>query len=244
MKIVIACENRSLRQRLARLAAKGRDCSISGVLESTADAVDRHRVDHADAVVIGIRDERDLQAVLALGQCQPGPAIVLASGFDDPVRPTLETIGMEYVLDNVSPQRLVTALHRARPLTTGQAHAIQSMLERGGRRHLLARRPGGLNLIPVDGVRYLKAEHKYVTVQHDDGEDLIEESLCQLEEEFEPRFLRVHRSALVARDALRGLEKDWDGRTHALIDGCDDRVPVSRRRLPQVRRWLKQAGSA
>ena len=56
-----------------------------------------------------------------------------------------------------------------------------------------------LQLVPVEEVRYLKAEHKYVTVGHPDGQLLIEDSLSSLEEEFGERFLRVHRNALIPR---------------------------------------------
>ena len=42
------------------------------------------------------------------------------------------------------------------------------------------------------------ADQKYVTVRHRGGEDLIDESLRALEEEFAPDFVRIHRNSLVA----------------------------------------------
>jgi hypothetical protein len=53
--------------------------------------------------------------------------------------------------------------------------------------------------VPLDQVVYLKAELKYITVRTREREFLIEESLTSLEEEFEDRFVRIHRNALVAR---------------------------------------------
>ncbi|MEX0387110.1 LytR/AlgR family response regulator transcription factor [Spiribacter onubensis] len=241
MKIVIACEQSSLRQRLARLVASTPGCAVSAVLEDPGEVTDAHRHDPVDVVVLGIRQEADLRVAVALANERPAPAVLLASSLTDPMLPRLQQSGVEYVLEHVQPARLSSAIQRARPLSAEQIARIQAPGSGGERRHILCRRRNGLSLIPVDGVRCFVADQKYVTVQHDGGEDLIEDSLCRLEAEFGPRFLRVHRSALIARDALRGLEKDLDGRTQALVDGSEERLPVSRRRLPQVRRWLKSA---
>ena len=54
-------------------------------------------------------------------------------------------------------------------------------------------------------MHYLQAEEKYVVVHHARGEDLIEESLKSLEEEFGERFVRIHRNCLVASDEFLEL---------------------------------------
>ena len=239
MKIVIACEQAALRERLARLAANRTGCRIAGVFETPAEAPASHRRDPVDAVVLGVRDARHLAAAVALANATPAPAILLACEMTDPIVPQLEASGIDYVLDSVHPARF----EAARPLSAGQIIRLQAPGAGDERRHILCRRRNGLSLIPVDDVRCFVADHKYVSVQHDAGEDLIEESLCGLEAEFGQRFLRVHRNALVARDALRGLEKDLDGRTRARVDGSDDPLPVSRRRLPTVRRWIRSAAA-
>lgn len=244
MKIVIACAQDALRHRLARLVATGPMGRVTAVLDQPEEAIERHQTDPASVVLLGLFEDQDLQLALTLSQEEPAPAILPATSLEAPVLNTLEEAGIDHVLDCVQPERLAAALHRAEPLTRGQIAALQGGRRASGRRHLLCRRRAGLGLIPVDGVRYFMADHKYVTVQHEAGEDLIEDSLCRLEAEFGPRFLRVHRSALVARDSLRGLEKDFYGRTHVLIDGEEARVPVSRRRLPAVRRCLRESAGA
>ncbi|AGM40132.1 response regulator receiver protein [Spiribacter salinus M19-40] len=243
MKIVIACSNDALRHRLARLVATGPMGRVTAVLDEPEDAIERHQADPAAVILLGMFEEADLQIALALSQTPVPPAILPATSLQAPVLSTLEEAGIDHILDYVQPERLAAALNQAEPLTRGQVAALQGGRHASHRRHILCRRRAGLGLIPVNDVRYFMADHKYVTVQHDDGEDLIEDSLCQLEAEFGPRFLRVHRSALVARDSLRGLEKDLYGQTHALIDGMATRVPVSRRRLPAVRRWLREAST-
>ena len=98
---------------------------------------------------------------------------------------------------------------------------------------------GNLELIPVDEVVFLQADNKYVTVRSPGQQILVEESLKSLEQELGASFLRIHRNALVAMHAVRGLEKDPAGHCRVLLEGVEDRLEVSRRLLPDVRRRIK-----
>lgn len=66
---------------------------------------------------------------------------------------------------------------------------------------------GRLLLIPVGDILYLKADLKYVTARTAHREYLLDESLTHLEEEFSGRFIRLHRSALAACDAIIASRK-------------------------------------
>jgi hypothetical protein len=77
-----------------------------------------------------------------------------------------------------------------------------------GRSHLSCHERGRLLLIPVAEVLYLKADLKYVTARTREREYLLDESLTHLETEFAARFIRLHRSVLVAKDRrIVGFEK-------------------------------------
>ena len=96
--------------------------------------------------------------------------------------------------------------------------------------------------MPVEDVIYLKAELKYVTVRTAQREYLIEDALAKLEQEYPERFVRVHRNCLVARAAVRGFERrSGEGETQwaVILDGCDERIPVSRRQNHVVREFAK-----
>ena len=68
---------------------------------------------------------------------------------------------------------------------------------------------------------------------------LLEGALSELERRHAHRFIRIHRNALVARAALRALEKTEagpDGSGWAVrLHGIDEPLPVSRRQLNAVR---------
>ena len=73
---------------------------------------------------------------------------------------------------------------------------------------------------------------------------LIEESLKTLEEDLGGQFLRVHRKALVATKFIaslerhRGEEADEDSAHWLKMRHSTVSLPVSRRRLSEVRRFL------
>ena len=97
---------------------------------------------------------------------------------------------------------------------------------------------GDLRRVPVDDVRYFRADHKYVVARYPGGELLLEDSLVTLEQEFGARFLRVHRNALVAVAHVRAMERDLQGHQVVRLEGIDEGVEVSRRLAASVRRRL------
>ena len=88
-------------------------------------------------------------------------------------------------------------------------------------------------------ILYLRAEEKYVTVRTRAREHLVDEPLIELEREFATRFVRIHRNCLVARAAIRGFERapgeEGDAHWLVVLDGLEERLPVSRRQWPSVR---------
>ena len=61
------------------------------------------------------------------------------------------------------------------------------------------------------------------------------------------RFIRLHHSALVAKDAIAGFEKgapeDGEHQWQALLRGIPEKLPVSRRQWPLVKTYAKQLSS-
>ena len=96
-----------------------------------------------------------------------------------------------------------------------------------------------LVLVPIEDILYFRADQKYVTVRHVNGEDLIDESLKSLEEEFEPDFVRIHRSTLAALKHMKSIERDDDGAQYVLLRGDGGRLQVSRRFAGKLKRRLK-----
>jgi two-component system response regulator AlgR len=98
-----------------------------------------------------------------------------------------------------------------------------------------------LKLIPVKSIRYFEADQKYVTVRHAAGEDLLDEPLKQLEEEFARDFVRAHRSVLVAIAHVEALERVGEDNYALRLRGEPEPIAVSRRQVVELRRRLQNA---
>ena len=135
-------------------------------------------------------------------------------------------------------ENLQAALEKARRLNKAQIAALYDT-DKQRRTHISARTRRGIELIAVDDVRYFQADQKYVTVRHGAGEIIIDETLRELEEEFDDRFIRVHRNALIAGRYIEGLDRTPDGHYRIRLRDVEEHIEISRRHVPNVRRFVK-----
>ena len=92
----------------------------------------------------------------------------------------------------------------------------------------------------IDIESYKVADQKYTVLHHLEGEALLEDSLTALEREFSPDFVRIHRNTLIAKAFFQGIEKNRDGRFHAVLRDSEERPEISRRHVATVKRLLKE----
>ena len=78
-----------------------------------------------------------------------------------------------------------------------------------------------------------------MTVKHLHGEDLIDEPLKDLLEEFSENFIRIHRNALIAPAFLDHMDKSADGQYSIWLKHCNTPLAVSRRHVTTVKACLK-----
>src|SRR5688572_30443442 len=203
MRVVIADDEPLARERLRGLLAEQRGVEVVAEAADGQHALHACAEHHPDLVLLDIAMPGidGLEAARHLAAFEPRPAVVFCTAYDAHALSAFEAEAIDYLVKPVRPERLAAAIERVRTFAAGrtQATATTSTSPAQRRTHLCARLRGSLRLIPVEDVHYLHAEEKYVIVHHARGEDLIEESLKSLEEEFGERFVRIHRNCLVAR---------------------------------------------
>lgn len=243
MRILIADDEAPARERLQRLLS---ECEgghqVVGEAADGREAVAACEHLYADLVLLDISmpGMDGLEAAERLARLEPPPAVILVTAYTEHALDAFERRVEDYLVKPVRRERLQAALDRLCVATRPQRQALLEMGRDGSKRsHLSAYYRGDLQTVPLEEVVYLQAEHKYVVVHHDDGNLLLDESLKSLEEEFPELFIRIHRNALVARRHVSGLEKGEDGAALVRLRGCDERLLVSRRHLPEIRRWLR-----
>lgn len=233
-----------MRELLADIAAEVPNVVI-GEAENGVAALVQIEAEAPDVVLVDIRMPKmdGIELARHLSTLPQPPAVIFATAFDAYAMQAFDLNAVDYLLKPVRAQRLAAALQKAKALHPPQVEILQSLLP-DGRSHLSCHERGRLLLIPVAELVYLKADLKYVTARTREREYLLDESLTHLEAEFAARFIRLHRSVLVAKDAIVGFERNTaeDADTHwlALIRDVAERLPVSRRQWPQVKLYAKQ----
>lgn len=242
MRVVIADDEPLARERLRALLALRPD------VEVVAEAVDGQHALHAcaehrpDLVLLDIAMPGidGLEAARHLAAFEPRPAVVFCTAYDAHALSAFDAEAIDYLVKPVRPERLDAALERVRTFAAGRERHDGGETAPGQiRSHLCARLRGSLRLIPIDDVHYLHAEEKYVIVHHARGEDLIEESLKSLEDEFGERFVRIHRNCLVARHEIVELKRNAEGHVQAVLRHGKQPLEVSRRCVASLRETLK-----
>jgi two-component system, LytTR family, response regulator AlgR len=167
------------------------------------------------------------------------PALIFVTAYDAHAIQAFEVNALDYLLKPVRAARLLSALQKAQVLSREKVEAAAAQTGEGPRRFLSVGERGRITLVPIGEVLYLRAELKYVTIKTAEREYLLEEALTGLEQEFPEVFVRIHRSCLVARNRIRGFERATESEEGAgwnvILDGCTDKLPVSRRMWGQVK---------
>ena len=250
MKILIVDDEKPARDRLRQLIEDTGEHSVVGEAGNGEQAIELTAKELPDIVLLDIRMPGldGIETAHHLNAMERPPAVVFTTAYDEYAIDAFDARAIGYVLKPVRRERLERALEHATRLSGKQLSEVAEDTGMESRRnHVCARISDQLRLIPINEVSYFNADQKYVCVHHENGDDLIDDSLKSLEQEFADRFVRIHRSALVAVDKIEKLEKMSDGKTHVVLrkrpndddNAPDDELVISRRHLATVRRRLK-----
>jgi two-component system response regulator AlgR len=245
MRVVIVDDEPLARERLKRLLQDFPGYEVVGEADNGESALDVIDDEEPDLVLLDIRmgGIDGLQVGRQLGEMDVPPAVIFTTAYSEHALSAFDANAQAYLLKPIRTEKLRDALQRVRKPT--RAHKPSSTgIEAAPlkRAFILATTRDGLIRVPTQDVVYFLADQKYTTVAHLHGEVLIEESLKTLEDDLQPQFLRVHRKALVNTRFIASLERDRHGeQIHWLkMKHAAQQLPVSRRRLAEVRRFLTE----
>jgi len=236
--VLIVDDEPPARERLARLVGELDGWRVAGLCASGVEALEQVSRLRPGIVLLDIRmpGMSGIEAARHLARLETPPAVIFTTAYDQYALDAFESRAVGYLLKPVRRDRLEEALKHAARLSPALIERFAEARPFGARRHIAVRVRDELKLIPVGSIFYFRAEQKYVTVRHAEGEHLIDESLIRLEEEFADAFVRAHRSLLVAIDHIDALERGNDGYALRLRNG--ETLPVSRRQLTELKRKL------
>lgn len=241
MKLLIVDDEKLARDRLVRMLDDATDIQVIGQAASGMQAVTLCNELSPDVVLLDIRmpGMDGLEAAGHMMALEEPPAIVFCTAYEEHAIEAFKVHAVGYLLKPVRREDLKEILINVRKTNKAQLVAIAES-DGQHRLHLSARTRRGIELVAIDDIRFLQADQKYVTVRHGQGELLIDETLRDLEIEFDARFIRVHRNSLVAVKHIVGLDRDENGHYEVRMEGVDDKIQVSRRHISSVRKIVKK----
>ena len=246
MKVLIVDDEQPARARLQQILDDESDYEVVGQAANGREAIRLSAELNPDIILLDIRMPGldGIETARHLNTLDNPPSVVFTTAYDEYAIDAFDARAIGYVLKPVRRAKLVSALEQASRLARGFLETVAAEESLSARRmHVCARSHGELKLIPIEEIACFRADQKYVTVSHKHGEDLIDESLKTLAEEFSGNFVRIHRGALVAVNEIAKIEKIAGGRSRVVLrdnSQVDDKeLIISRRHLAEVRRRVK-----
>ena len=238
MRLLIVDDEPLARARLLALLKDFTDITAVAEASNGLQAIEQYKEMQADVILMDIRmpGMDGLEAAGHLARLENGPIIIFTTAYDDHALDAYDLNAIGYLLKPVQKEKLIQSLTTAQRLTSDQVNELPSTK----RKFISAQVAGNLHMVALDDVYYFRADQKYVVACHANGELLLEDTLKALESELSGRFVRVHRSALVALDKISSLDKSSSGQTVVTFAGIEDELEVSRRHLPDVRKTIKE----
>ena len=244
MHVLIVDDELLARKRLRKMIESIDGVNIVGEAENGEQACEAVNMLDPEVVLMDVRMPGldGLEAARKIKDMTDPPAIVFCTAYDEYALQAFETFAAGYLVKPVQADKLSEVLSQVNRLNKAQKSALVAQAEPeevpSQRGHISVKTRHGIELIEVATVFCFLADQKYVTVIHQDGESLIDETLKDLEEEFCDSFVRVHRNALVAVKEIVGLERVEGNHFEIKLKASEYRPAVSRRHLASVRGLL------
>lgn len=219
-------------ERLQIICADSAGITVVGTASEGAAALRLIAALSPDLVLLDVTmPEMDGIALAGVLAQQPAPpAIVFVTAHENFAVAAFDVQAVDYVLKPVAPERLDRAVARARARRAAGSAPDKPWLE-----ELWVPHRDELLRIATADIDRIDAERDYVRLHVGGTSYLLLHTVSGLEARLDPdRFIRLHRSAILRRDRIRGLRHDGLGAWSAeLEDGTVMRI--GRTYLPRAK---------
>ncbi len=234
LKALVCDDEAPARSELRYLLEEAGGVEIVGEASSANEALQLIKAVPYDVVFLDV-DMPGLDGIElaeSLGELEDQPAIIFVTAYSEHAVKAFEVAATDYLVKPVELDRLKQAVGRLKPAVTA---------EKGPRvERIPVEKAGKKLLLDADDVFYIMAKDDY-SYMHTAAERYLSTfSLANLEKKLEPNgFFRVHRRFLVNLEKVSEVVPMYGGTMLlTLTDVEGTQVPVSRRRVPRVKKAL------
>lgn len=234
LKALVVDDEAPARSELRFLLGECGGVEVVGEAGNSSEALQLIRAIPYDVVFLDIDMPglSGMQLAEALAELERPPSVVFVTAHSEHAVKAFEVDAADYLVKPVEVPRLRRAIERLAPAepAPGAARVERVPVEKAGKKLLLS----------VEEIFYVMAKDDYSYLYTDGERYLSTLSLAELERRLEPRgFFRVHRRFVVNLSQVKEVVPMYGGTLLlTLKDRASTQVPVSRRRVPSLKKAL------
>jgi len=214
MRTLIVDDEPHARSYLRELLDGEPDVVIVGEAASGLEGIDLISKRSPDVVFLDIQMP-DLNGFEMVGQIESEqiPAFIFVTGYSEYAVKAFEVEAVDYLCKPFDKDRLAISLERAiRHLAVRNAASVDETQANRWLSRLTVREENRIVFVAVEQILWIEAANKYVVIHTADREYIVRQTMQSLEDTLDPRqFVRIHRSILVRKAAVRGLHPLFHG---------------------------------
>ena len=227
---LIVDDEPNARERVRTLLDAHGDVSVIGECGDGESAIAEIRRRKPQLLLLDIQmPGADGFEVLSTLEPEEIPTTVFVTAYDAYAIKAFDAGALDYVVKPIVAERFNVAIDRA----------LERMRAGGWLDRLIVEQRGRMTVVPISSVCWLESEGNYVRVHTASSTHLVRATLSGMEQRLDPqKFIRVHRSAIVALDAVVRVEPGDHGDAQIqLRDGLS--IVASRNHARDLRAALK-----
>ncbi len=234
LRAIIVDDEAPARSELKFLLDELGSVDVVAEAASVREAIEKLKEYQCDVVFLDINmpEANGLQLANALQHLRYPPAVVFVTAYSEFALDAFKVNAIDYLVKPVESDRLAQAVARVQEnvaLHAQAQHSERIPVEKGGKKILIA----------IDKIRFVMARDDYAYLQTDTDRYFSTVSLAQLEKRLDGHgFFRVHRGYLVNLAMVEGVEPVSGGTLLLTLNGVEDKIPVSRRRVSALKKAL------
>ena len=234
LKAMIVDDEAPARSELRFLLDELGQTEVVAEAASVREAIEKMKEYPCDVIFLDVNmpEATGLKLAEALQHLKYPPAVVFVTAYSEYALEAFKVNAVDYLVKPVETDRLSQAIARVRESVSLHMQAQKSeriSVEKGGKKILSA----------IEKIRYLMARDDYAYLQTDTDRFFSTVSLAQLEKRLDGHgFFRVHRGYLVNLAMVEEVEPVTGGTLLLTLNGVEDKIPVSRRRVSALKKAL------
>lgn len=225
IRVVIAEDEELARERVRDLVLDHPRLELVGEACDGRAAVELVQAQQPDLLLLDIQmPELDGFQVLDAITGDSMPAVIFITAYDEYAIRAFAVRALDYLLKPIVAERFHAAIERV-----GAPLATRFVALRNGRHYF----------VPVSEVHWIEADGNYVRICTSDASHLVRDTMKSVEARLDAsRFVRVHRSAIVAVDRVQSIEAREQGE-YELTMARGEKLISSRSYSARVRALLR-----